>query len=63
MSRPKLPQRRTRDIRVVITEDEKLEFVRAAGAASMPVSSWVRMQLLVLLRKEAKASQRELEAA
>jgi hypothetical protein len=62
MPRTKLLKTRTHDIRVLITEEEKLEFARAADAAMMPVSSWVRMQLIQLLRKEAKASQREMAA-
>jgi hypothetical protein len=37
--------------------------MQAAGAALRPMSAFVRAEILRFLRKEAKASQHEMEAA
>jgi hypothetical protein len=61
MARPKLPKTRTHVITAILTEDEKIRITKAARVAMMPVSSWVRMQLLIHLQGGAKTAQREPE--
>ena len=58
-----IDQQRTIQLIVKVTPSEKIEITQAAGAALLPMSTFVRAEILSFLRKEAKASHHEMEAA